>query len=175
MLRSRSDWPAAVVVDAGAFEQRLEMETQVLQGKRPPLPITAGLEEIAAFSRGRGSLRGGGDGGGKALARCLFVAVALTGLSVCGCSDRAAPKKAAAVSSRPSWADQVAAVRKGESRTVSFPRASKADWEMLRTGCEGLEVLEVDEELDEELELEGWTLIERKELQGWVADLFAQS
>ncbi len=48
LLRTRSDWPAATVVDLSELPQRLSQEADRLQGCLAPLPLTAGLEEIAA-------------------------------------------------------------------------------------------------------------------------------
>jgi len=50
LLRSRNDWPAAVIVDEPDLQRRIEQELQTLHGERAPLPLTAGLEEIAAAS-----------------------------------------------------------------------------------------------------------------------------
>src|SRR5436190_5149169 len=106
MLRSRNDWPAAVVVDADAFESRLEKEMHVLQGKRAPLPITAGLEEVAAFNRSAGAL--------------LFTIV----LAVSGCGG---PSSKPEVSKpKPIWAEQVQTVRSGTSKTITASASSKA-------------------------------------------------
>ncbi|OAI52890.1 hypothetical protein AYO47_05810 [Planctomyces sp. SCGC AG-212-M04] len=132
MLRSRNDWPAAVVVDADVFEPRLEKEKHVLQGKRAPLPITAGLEEVAAFNRSAGAL-------------LLLIILTLSG---CGGpsnkSDVSRPK--------PSWAEQVQAVRSGKTKTITASASSKSDWEMLNTDCSALEALEVDGEVSPEIE-----------------------
>jgi hypothetical protein len=136
-----------VVVDADAFESRLATEKQVLLGKWAPLPITAGLEEVAAFNRSadhESARQGACD---SPLISCLMLGVALASFATCGCRDQASAKKTVAAPSRASWLEQVSGVRSGKSRTISIPTASKADWEMLRTGCEPLEVLEIDEEL----------------------------
>jgi len=50
--RTRSIWPLAVRVPAAEFETRLAHELEVLEGTRPPLPLTASRAEIfAAWSR----------------------------------------------------------------------------------------------------------------------------
>ena len=47
--RTRRLWPPAVCSPIGHWELRLEAELDVISGRRPPLPLTAGLEEIFAF------------------------------------------------------------------------------------------------------------------------------
>jgi hypothetical protein len=138
MLRSRTDWPAAVVVDADAFETRLASERQVLHGKRAPLPITAGLEEVAAFNRSLG------------VALLLFALLALS-----GCGGPGSSNKSQVARPKPTWAEQVQAVRAGKSKTISASASSKSDWEMLKTDCSALEALEVEGEVSPEIDFSG--------------------
>jgi hypothetical protein len=133
MLRSRTDWPAAVVVDADAFESRVENEKQVLQGKKAPLPITAGLEEVAAFNRSAGAL-------------LLMIILALSG---CGGPS----SKPEVFKPKPTWAEQVQAVRSGTSKNITASTSSKSDWEMLKTDCSALEALEVEGEVPPEIDV----------------------
>ncbi|SFH68157.1 CapA family protein [Planctomicrobium piriforme] len=51
--RTRQFWPAAVCVDETRWLLRLDHEQQVLAGTRPPLPWTAGLDEVFAFDYGQ--------------------------------------------------------------------------------------------------------------------------
>jgi hypothetical protein len=46
--RTRDVWPLAVRVPAAEFETRLRRELEVLDGMRPPLPLTASRTEIFA-------------------------------------------------------------------------------------------------------------------------------
>jgi hypothetical protein len=130
MLRTRSDWPAAVVVDVAAFEKRLDIEKQVLLGKKAPLPITAGLEEVAAFNRTASLLLVG-------------LATAMSALVLSGCSG-SSPSSVSKVEAKATWVEQVQAVRSGASRKIVAASPSKSDWEMLKTDCAALEVLEVE-------------------------------
>ncbi len=54
MLRSRTIWPAAVVVDFEVFPRRLELELAAMDGTVSALPLTAGLDEIAQVARWTG-------------------------------------------------------------------------------------------------------------------------
>lgn len=47
--RTRDGWPPAVCVPWEQVIGRLDRELEVLAGRRPPLPLTAGLDEIFAF------------------------------------------------------------------------------------------------------------------------------
>jgi len=137
MLRSRSDWPAAVVVNVDAFERRLACEGLVLQGKRPPLPLTAGLEEIAAFDRVDVPKTPITRWGASAL-------VLIAGLIFGGCS-RESPKVDEAKPD-PGWSEQVEAVRAGGRKTIRVRTPPPpAEWAMLAKGCGPLEVLEIEE------------------------------
>lgn len=51
--RGRDIWPAAVRVPAAEAQGRLRRERDVLVGKRPPLPVTAGRDEIYEFDFAR--------------------------------------------------------------------------------------------------------------------------
>lgn len=47
--RTRGNWPAAFCVPVSEAIRRLDREIEVLAGRRPPLPWTAGMDEIFAF------------------------------------------------------------------------------------------------------------------------------
>jgi hypothetical protein len=49
--RTRGDWPPAVCVFPELWASRLQKEVLILAGKLPPLPWTAGLDEIFAFDQ----------------------------------------------------------------------------------------------------------------------------
>ena len=50
MGRTRAYWSPAVTVPLAEFEHRLKLEHDVILGKRPALPITAGLDEVFGFN-----------------------------------------------------------------------------------------------------------------------------
>ena len=50
--RTRNIWPAAVRVPLAHAGDRLRRELMVIAGKCPPLPLTAGLDEIFDFDHG---------------------------------------------------------------------------------------------------------------------------
>lgn len=47
--RTRSQWPLACCVPVEFAALRIAMESQVIQGSIPPLPLTAAYDEIFAF------------------------------------------------------------------------------------------------------------------------------
>lgn len=49
--RTHSHWPAAVCVDAARVASRIRAEIDVVHGRRPPLPWTAGLDELFGFDQ----------------------------------------------------------------------------------------------------------------------------
>jgi hypothetical protein len=160
MLRSRCDWPAAVVVDVAEFEKRLDNEKQVLLGKRPPLPITAGLEEVAAFNRA---------------ARLLLIglATAMSGFVLSGCGGSSSSSAPKASTTKASWAEQVQSVRSGASKKIISAAPSKSDWDMLKTDCSALEVLEVEGAVSAETDftvLTGLSNLQRLKVEGGLND-----
>ncbi|WP_146510912.1 RNA-binding protein [Thalassoglobus neptunius] len=49
MRRTRSIWPGVVSVSESEFLPRLRLETRVIQEEIPPLPLTAGLDELFGY------------------------------------------------------------------------------------------------------------------------------
>ena len=49
--RTRRLWPRSLCVPADQAEDRFARELDVIAGERPPLPLTAGLDEIFAFDQ----------------------------------------------------------------------------------------------------------------------------
>jgi hypothetical protein len=47
--RTRNYWPAAVRVPIEVAPDRIRLESRVIAGEIPPLPLTAGLDEVFAF------------------------------------------------------------------------------------------------------------------------------
>jgi hypothetical protein len=139
MLRSREDWPAAVVVEFATLDRRLEAEKQVLRGALAPLPMTAGLEEIAAFDRLR------------TVSRRMLVVAMLAGLGLGGCQREPArattPKQAG-------WKEQVEGVRRGDRKTIVVAEPpTGAEWTLLGDDCNRLEVLEIAGAVPTDLDL----------------------
>jgi len=50
--RTRDVWPAAIRVPTNDVSKRIELENKVIRGECPPLPMTAGYDEIFAFENG---------------------------------------------------------------------------------------------------------------------------
>ncbi|QDT55035.1 hypothetical protein Pan44_30760 [Caulifigura coniformis] len=65
LLRSRGDWPAAVIVDWPGLARRIQQEVETLRGERAPLPLTAGLEEIASADHSTRMPRTGSGGSAR--------------------------------------------------------------------------------------------------------------
>jgi hypothetical protein len=76
------------------------------------------------------------------LATTATIAMAL----LSGCAPASGPKAVAVAPAEGSWAGQVAAVRDGKSGriTVTTP-VKRAEWMELAKGCEGVEVIEVED------------------------------
>ncbi|MEW4490038.1 hypothetical protein AB1L42_18285 [Thalassoglobus sp. JC818] len=49
MRRTRSVWPAVVCTSEDEFLERLKLEVRVIQEEIPPLPLTAGLDELFGY------------------------------------------------------------------------------------------------------------------------------
>jgi hypothetical protein len=133
LLRSRTTWPPSVAVRLDELPARLALELEVIAGRRPPLPLTAGLEEVAAFVSAAGPT--------SPFVPRLSVFFLLAMLLFAGCGRE--PQRAV---SRSSWPEQVASVREqGKKSIVATEVVDGARLRDLLTGCRHLEVLEIDQ------------------------------
>jgi hypothetical protein len=96
--RRRSVWPGAVRVPAWQIAQRLRTELRVLAGKVPPLPLTAGRDEVFAGEHGLGSDRSAGAsvavavaGPDAVLCRSIEEALAAAGCRVAAIDGEPSP------------------------------------------------------------------------------------